>query len=132
MAIPDARTHAYLTAFRQEGSGGMAVFRGLQRYQYGRGFGSIFGGLLRHLIPVLLNVGKSALESFTQSRSHGSSIKDALRQTIKPIAESALSSAAGEVTKSQTGTGKKRKHKGKRKSHKSKKGRTQPSIAYNF
>ena len=105
MAIPDARTHAYLTAFRQEGSGGMAVFRGLQRYQYCRGFGSIFVGHLRHLILVILNVGKSAIESFTQARSHESSIKDALRQTRKPISESALSSAAGEVNRSQTGTG---------------------------
>ena len=132
MAIPDARTHAYVAAFSQQGSGGMAVFRGLQRYQYGRGFGSIFGGILRHLIPVLLNVGKSALDSLTQSQSHGSSIKDALRQTIKPMAASALSGAAGEIINSQKGSGKKRKHKGKRKSHKSKKSRTQPAISYNF
>ena len=132
MSIPDARAQAYLSAFtHQYGAGGMAVFRGMQRYQYGHGIGDIFGGLLRRFLPVVLNMGRAALDSFSKSNETGASIKDALRNTMRPMGEAALSSAAHQIGKLQKGSGK-RKHKGKRKAHKKKKQRRQSPIAYNF
>lgn len=130
MAISDARAQAYLTTFQQHGAGGMAVFRGLQRYQYGRGFGDIFGGLLRRFLPVVLNIGRAALDSFSKSQSQGASIKDALKSSLKPIGDAALSSASKAIDQAQKGEGK-RKRKRKSANKKRKHARQSP-IAYNF
>jgi len=131
MAISDARAQAYLTTFQQQhGLGGMAVFRGLQRYQYGRGFGDIFGGLLRRFLPVVLNIGKAALESLSKSQAQGASIKDALKSTLKPIGDAALLGASKAIDQAQKGQGK-RKRKRKSSKKKGKHARKTP-IAYNF
>ena len=56
MAIPDARADAYVGVFSNQQGGQLQVFRGLDRYQSGQGFGDFFRGLLRHIIPVAVNV----------------------------------------------------------------------------
>ena len=74
MAIPDARVKAYVNLLRANTRGGpIAVFQGLSRYQSGKGFGDFFRGLLRRILPLALNVGKSALSAMGDAQQQGAS-----------------------------------------------------------
>ena len=69
MAIPDARVKAYVNLFNsQTGGGPIAVFQGLPRYQSGKGFGDFFRGLVLRILPIALNVGKSALPAMSDAQ----------------------------------------------------------------
>ena len=68
MAIPDARVNVYVNLFKSlMVAGPIAVFQGLPRYQSGMGFADFFRGLLRRILPIALNVGKSALSAMNHS-----------------------------------------------------------------
>ena len=68
MAIPDARTASYVNFFKSlRGGGVIPVFPGSGRYQSGEGFGELFPGILRRVIPIALNVGKSALTAMSDA-----------------------------------------------------------------
>jgi len=128
MAIPDARTEAYLNIFRnQHGSGAISVFHGLDRYQSGQGLGDFFRGLLRRALPVALGVGKAALSSFAESSDEGKSIKDALKAVVRPAFSAAARGTADQLGRAQMGQGRRRKRVYKAKSHK-----RQKTISYNF
>ena len=68
MAIPDARVKAYVNLFNSHTCGGpIAFFRELPRYQSGKGFDDFFRGLLRRLLPIALNLGKSAVSAMSDA-----------------------------------------------------------------
>ena len=130
MAIPDARVYAYVAMFRsQHGAGYIPVYQGLARYQSGQGFGDFFRGLLRRVLPIALNVGKSALSAMADAQEHGASFTDTLKSGIRPAATTALRSTVAELTKAQGGSGLKRKNLYKGKKTKKRKSN---SIVYNF
>lgn len=121
MAIPDARADAYVGVFSNQQGGQLQVFRGLDRYQSGQGFGDFFRGLLRHIIPVAVNVGKAALGAFSGAQDQGSTMQDSLRAIIRPAATAALGSTLDQINKAQSGSGKrkrKRVYKQKKRSNK--------------
>jgi len=91
MAIPDARTTAYISFFKNQSGGSMPVFKGLPRYQSGQGIGDIFRGIWRRVVPIALNVGKAALNAFTGAQDEGASFKDSFKATLRPVASAAIS-----------------------------------------
>ena len=138
MAIADARTAGYVAIFKgQHGGAMLPVFQGLDRYQSGQGLGDIFRGILRRVIPVALSVGKAALAAFTGAHEQGSSIKEALKATIRPATTAALSGTLEQIQKAQSEKAeseKAQKGAGRRKRkrvYKSKK-RYSKQIGYNF
>ena len=132
MAIPDAHTQAYINVFRgQSGGGGIAVFQGGSRYQSGQGIGDFFRGLLRHILPVALGVGKAALSAFSGAHEEGASIKDSFKAAIRPSLQAAATGTVEQIQKAQEGRGRRRKRVYKPKSHKRRKTKTR-GIYYNF
>ena len=72
MAIPDARVRAYMNIFKsQMGGGPIVVYQRLSRYQSGMGFGDFLRGLFRRILPIALNVGKSALSAMSDDQKQG-------------------------------------------------------------
>lgn len=152
MSIPDAHVQAYLGVFRNQHGSGIPVFQGLARYQSGQGIGDFFRGILRRVIPVALNVAKSALSAFSGAQEEGASIKDALRATLKPATQAAIRGTVEQITKAQEvqaqkaqvqaqkaqiqeeqkGQGKRRKRKGVYKRRKHNKKKKSIPINYNF
>ena len=117
MDIPEARVNLFVAMFRsQHGAGQIPVYQGLARYQSGQGFGDFFRGLLRSVIPIALNVGKSALSPMADTQEHCDSFTDTLQSGIRPAATTALRSTVAELTKAQVGSGLKRQnlYKGKK------------------
>ena len=132
MAIPDARVMAYTNLFKsQMGGGPIALFQGLPRYQSGKGFGDFFLGLLRRILPIALNVSKSALSAMSDAQEQGASFKDTLRSAVRQATKAAIHGALSQIDQAQQGSGRKRgrKHKTVYKGHKAK--RSKP-IIYNF
>jgi ribosomal protein L12E/L44/L45/RPP1/RPP2 len=101
MAIPDARAQAYIAVFRNQHGSGFPVFQGLDRYQSGQGFGDIFRGILRRVLPVAINVAKSALAAFSGAQEQGQSITESLKATMRPAAQAAMSGALEQFNKAQ-------------------------------
>ena len=80
MAIPDERVVAYTNLFKsQMGGGAIAVYQGMPRNQSGKGFCHLFRGLLRRIIPIALNLGKSALSARSEAQEQGASFSDTLK-----------------------------------------------------
>ena len=132
MAIPDARSAAYFELFKNQRGGYLPVFQGTARYQTGQGFGDIFRGVIRTVLPVLLTGAKAFLSAFGDAQSHGSSLSDSLKASIRPTAMASLQAAHDQVSKVQGGSGRKRLYKHKRKRRKNKKLKEDPHITYNF
>ena len=132
MGIPDVRVKAHVNLFNSLTDGGpIAVFYGLPRYQCKKGFGDFFRGLIRRILPIALNVGKSELSAMTDAQEHGASLKNTLRSAVRPAPKAAIHGARSQIDHAQQGSGSKRgrKHKTVYKGHKAK--RTKP-IIYNF
>ena len=132
MAIPDARVMAYTNLFKsQMGGGAIAVYQGMPRYQSGKGFGDFFRGLLRRILPIALNVGKSALSAMSDAQEQGASFSDTLKSAVRPATKAAIHGALSQIDKAQQGSGRKRgrKHKTVYKGHKAKRSK---AIIYNF
>ena len=106
------------------------VFQGLPRYQSGKGFGDFFRGL-RRILPIALNVGKSALWAMSDDQEMGASFKDTLRSAVRPAAKAAIHGTLSQIDQAQQGSGRKRKrglsHKTVYKGHKAK--RSNPIIS---
>ena len=132
MAIPDARVVAYTNLFKsQMGGGAIAVYQGMPRYQSGKGFGDFFRGLLRRILPIALNVGKSALSAMSDAQEQGASFSDTLKSAVRPATKAAIHGTLTQIDKAQQGSGRKRgrKHKTVYKGHKAKRSK---AIIYNF
>ena len=132
MAIPDARVLAYTNLFKsQMGGVAIAVYPGMPWYKSGKGFGDFFRGLLRRILPIALNVGKSALSAMSDAQEQGASFSDTLKSAVRPATKAAIHGALSQIDNAQQGSGHKRgrKHKTVYKGHKAK--RSKP-IIYNF
>ena len=70
-----------------DGVGSIAVFQGLPRYHSGKGFGDFFRGLLRRILPIGLNVGKSALSAMSDAQEQAASFQDTLKSVQRPVNE---------------------------------------------
>ena len=102
MAIPDARTATYVNfVTSQRGGGGVPFFHGLGRYQSGQGFGDFFRGQLRRVIPIALNVGKSALSVMSDGQDSGASMQDTLEAVVRPAARAAIGGTIAQIDKTQ-------------------------------
>ena len=109
----------------------MPVFHGLGRYQSGQGFGDFFRGLLRRVIPIALNVGKSALSAMSDAQDSGASMQYTLKAAVRPAARAAITGTIAQIDTAQQGGG--RKHAKKRKSvYKGVAGKKSKLITYNF
>ena len=105
MAIPDARVMAYTNLFKsQMGGGAIAVYQGMPRYQSGKGFGDFFRGLLRRILPIALNVGKSALSAMSDAQEQGASFSDTLKSAVRPATKAAIHGALSQIDKAQQGS----------------------------
>ena len=132
MAIPDARVVAYTNLFKsQMGGGAIAVYQGWPRYQRGKGFGDFFRGLLRPILPIALNVGKSALSAMSDAQEQGASFKDTLRSAVRRATKAPIHGVLSQINQAQHGSERKRgrKHKTVYKGHKAKRSK---AIIYNF
>ena len=90
MAIPDARVMAYTNLFKSQMGGAIAVYQGMPRYQSGKGFGDFFRGLLRRILPIALNVGKSALSAMSDAQEQGASFSDTLNSAVRPATKASI------------------------------------------
>ena len=133
MAIPDARTATYVNFFRsQRGGGDVPVFHGLGRYQSGQGFGDFFRGLLRRVIPIALNVGKSALSAMSDAQDSGASMQDTLKAAIRPAARAAIGGTLAQIDRAQQGGGRKHRKKKRKAVYKGVAAKKSKHMAYNF
>ena len=104
MAIPDARVMAHTNLFKsQMGGGAIALYQRMQRYQTGKGFGDFFRGLLRRILPIALNVGKSALSAISDAQEQGASFSVALKPSVRPVTKAAIHGALSQIDKAQQG-----------------------------
>lgn len=133
MAIPDARSEAYFELFRAQRGGSLPIFQGINnRYQTGQGFGDVFRGIWRTVLPVVLSGAKAFLGAFGDAQAQGSSIRDSLKASIAPTALASMQAASDKLLKkSQEGHGRKRLYKGKKRKRNKKK-KFDPQITYNF
>ena len=76
MAIPDARSEAYYQFFKNQKVGYLQVFQGSSPYQSGHGFGDIFRGVVRSVLPILLSWAKAFLGAFGDAQKQGASFSD--------------------------------------------------------
>ena len=114
MAIPDARVRAYTNLFKSQMGGGLiAVFEGLPRYQSVKGFGDFFRCLLRRILPIALNVGKSALSAMIDAQEQGASFSDTLKSAVRPATKAAIHGAIIQIDEAPQGSGRKRARKHK-------------------
>ena len=131
MAIPDARSVAYYEFFKNQRGGYLPVFQGTSRCQTGNGFGDIFRGVVRTVLPILLSGAKAFLGAFGDAQSQGASITDSLKASIRPTAAASLTAAQEQIVKQQKGSGRKRLYK-HRKSIRNKRRKLNRNISYNF
>ena len=132
MAIPDARVMAYTNLFKsQMGGGAIAVYQGMPRYQSGKGFGDFYRGLLRRILPIGLNVGKSALSAMSDAQEQGASFSDTLKSAVRPGTKAVMHGELSQIDKARQGSRRKRgrKHKTVYMGHKAKRSK---AIIYNF
>ena len=105
MAIPDARVVAYTNLFKsQMGGRAIAVYQGMPRYQSGKGFGDFFRGLLRRILPIALNVSKSALSAMSDAQEQGASFSDTLKSAVRPATKAAIHGALSQIDQAQQGS----------------------------
>ena len=67
------------------------------------------------MIPIALNVGKSALTARSDAQDSGASMTDTLKAAVRPPARAAIGGTIAQIGKAQHGGGrkhKKRKRKG--------------------
>ena len=107
MAIEDLRSQAYYTLFKNQVGGTLPTFQGARRYQYGQGFGDIFGGIMRTVLPVVLSGARAFLGAMAGADPSRASLKNALKASIMPAATAALDSEAEQLSKTtkQRGSG---------------------------
>ena len=92
----------------------MPVFHGLGRYQSGQRFGDFFRGLIRRVIQIALNVGKSALSAMSDAQNSGASMLDTLKADVRPAARAAIAGTIAQIDNAQqAGGGKHKKRKRK-------------------
>ena len=123
---------AYTNLFKsQMGGGAIPVYQGMPRYQSRKGFGDFFKCLLRRILPIPVNVGKSALSAISVAHEQGASFSDTLNSAVRPATKAAIHGAHSQIDKAQKGSGRKRgrKHKTVNKRHKAKRSK---AIIYNF
>lgn len=102
----------YYKIIQSQRGGDFPVFRGARHIQYGNGFGDIFRGIFRHVLPVLAKGAATFFGDLVRNREQGSNWGSALKSAIAPTAMSVIGEASKHVN--QTGTGKKRKRRNKR------------------
>ena len=132
MAIRDARVVAYTNLFKaQMGALAIAVYQVLPRYQSGKGFSDFLRGLLRRILRIALNVGKSALSAMSDAQEQVASFSDTLKSALRTATKAAIHGAFSQIDKAQKVSGRKRlrKHKTLYKGHKAKRSK---AIIYNF
>ena len=132
MAIPDARVVAYTNLFKsQMGGGAIAVYQGMPQYQSGKRFWDFFRCYLRRILPIVLNVGKSAFSAMSDAQEQGASFPDTLKSAVRPATEAAIHGDLSQIDKAQQGSGRKRgrKHKTVYQGHKVKRSK---AIICNF
>ena len=109
MAIPDARVMEYTNLFKsQMGGGAIAVYQGMPRFQSGKGFGDFFRGLLRRILPIALNVCKSALFAMSDAQEQGESFSDTLKSAVRTATKAAIHGALSQIDQALEGSGRKR------------------------
>jgi hypothetical protein len=117
------------------------------RYQRGRGFGSIFGGLMRGFMPVLskgLSIGKKVLTS-DLAKSIGSTLMDSGTRAVKNLtadllegkdiktsAQDELNEAKKKIASTLRGSGRKRKQTCQKSICAAKKRRQRKNKTYNL
>ena len=86
MAVTEPGVEAYVNLFNsQTGVGPNALIQGLPRYQNGETIGDFVRGLRHRILPIDLNVGKSALSSLSDAhdRRHRSRIQSCQQSAKK-------------------------------------------------
>ena len=116
MDDPSVRNYVALFERRSQHGGGVGddypVFHGSRMYQTGNGFGDIFRGFLRFVLPVAAQGLSSFLGSTLRGHDEGSDWKTAAKGALVPAANAALGSAMKQMnTGQQAGSGRKRKKK---------------------
>ena len=98
MAIPEARVVAYTNLLKSQlGGGAIAVYQRMPRYQSGKGFRYFFRGLLRRILPIALNVGKSALSAISDAQEQGASLSDTLKSAVRRATKAAIHGALSQI-----------------------------------
>ena len=91
MAIRESRVRAYTNLFKsQMGGAAIAVYQGLSQYQSWKGFDVFFRCLLCRILPIALNVAKSALTSRSNVLEQRASFTDTLRSALRLAANAAI------------------------------------------
>ena len=106
MAITDARVKASVYLFNSQTGGGLiSEFQRFPRYKSGRGFGALFRGLNRRILPIALNVCKSALSAMRDAQEQGESLKGTVKTAMRPATKAAMHVALSQTDKEQPGRG---------------------------
>ena len=112
MTILDPRVTAYTNLFKSQMSGAaIAVYQILHSYQSWKGFRDFFPGLLRRILPIPLNVGKSAVSEMSDAQDHGASFKDTLKSALRPTTKAEIQGALSQIDQAKQASG--HKHDGK-------------------
>ena len=92
------------------------------------GFGHFFQGLLRRIVPIALNVGKTAISAMRDAQEQVPSVKDTIKSAVRPATNAGIHRALSQIDpEQQMSDGKRgRKQKCKYKGHNAK--RTKPNI----
>jgi len=108
-----------------QGGYGLQAFRGAySNRQSGAGFGSVLKRIAGMALPVLLESGASAAQSFVEGRDKGKTVKESLKGAIQPTALTALQSGAKRYERkraAQRGRGRRGKKSPKQRVYKEKK-----------
>ena len=110
----------------------MPVFHGLGRYQSGQGFGDFFRGLIRRVIPIALNVGKSALSAMSDAQDSGASMQDTLMAAVRPAARAGIGGTIAQIDKAQQGGRRKHKKRKRKSVYKGVASKKSKRMTYNF
>ena len=111
----------YYQVYNNQRGGEFPVFRGARYVQYGSGFGDIFRGIFRHILPIVVQGASSFFGNLMQSREKGATWGQAAKSSIAPTAHSVLTEAANQIqpkqdsaegeSQKQAGSGKRKKKK---------------------
>ena len=97
----------WLANLVQQTGRGLGAYSG-DRFQRGNGLGSVFGSLLRTILPIAKTVGKQALRTGTevaQDYLQGANIGEAIKTRGKQGARRLVAKGVRAVIKRQTGKG---------------------------